>query len=202
MKIIYILPVIALISFTMASCNGNKKTSPQDEEIVIEDSICQMGGDDAHVAEVRNRENHTVSAPIAIAEEPIKAQLPQEPIAQAVIPQESRTEPNNNSSTANSTSSNDAEIMLQIRRLDERTNELLAKLEVLRSRLQQAKDQGIQVNTNSEFDLHNVLNELIDIKNEQIGLAKRLGNEMLERGYVNELEKMQQTKDQILNDPK
>lgn len=104
---------------------------------------------------------------------------------------------NNNASNQN-TSGNEAQILYQLQQLGERGRMMMPRIEALYRRQQQAQRQGILSNPQAQYDLNDAINELIDIKNEQIRLAEQLGDPQLVREYKEQRSKVYRAKDQML----
>lgn len=104
---------------------------------------------------------------------------------------------NNNASNQN-TSGNEAQILYQLQQLGERGRMMMPRIEALYRRQQQAQRQGILSNPQAQYDLNDAINELIDIKNEQIRLAEQLGDPQLVQEYKEQRSKVYRAKDQML----
>lgn len=104
---------------------------------------------------------------------------------------------NNNASNQNP-SSNEAQILYQLQQLGERGRMMMPRIEALYRRQQQAQRQGILSNPQAQYDLNDAINELIDIKNEQIRLAEQLGDPQLVQEYKEQRSKVYRAKDQML----
>lgn len=115
----------------------------------------------------------------------------------AQLEEEQIQQENDNTSNQNS-SSNEAQILYQLQQLGERGRMIMPKIEALYHRQQQAQRQGILSNPQAQFDLNDAINELIDIKNEQIRLAEQLGDQQLVQEYKEQRSKIYRAKDQML----
>ena len=104
---------------------------------------------------------------------------------------------NNNTSNQNP-SGNEAQILYQLQQLGERGRMMMPRIEALYRRQQQAQRQGILSNPQAQYDLNDAINELIDIKNEQIRLAEQLGDPQLVQEYKEQRSKVYRAKDQML----
>lgn len=104
---------------------------------------------------------------------------------------------NNNASNQNP-SGNEAQILYQLQQLGERGRMMMPRIEALYRRQQQAQRQGILSNPQAQFDLNDAINELLDIKNEQIRLAEKLGDPQLVQEYKEQRSKVYRAKDQML----
>lgn len=104
---------------------------------------------------------------------------------------------NNNASNQNP-SGNEAQILYQLQQLGERGRMMMPRIEALYRRQQQAQRQGILSNPQAQYDLNDAINELIDIKNEQIRLAEQLGDPQLVQEYKEQRSKVYRAKDQML----
>lgn len=104
---------------------------------------------------------------------------------------------NNNASNQNP-SGNEAQILYQLQQLGERGRMMMPRIEALYRRQQQAQRQGILSNPQAQYDLNDAINELIDIKNEQIRLAEQLGYPQLVQEYKEQRSKVYRAKDQML----
>lgn len=101
-----------------------------------------------------------------------------------------------NSSSVNMTQ--EAQIMNQLHELGEKGKRMMPRIEALYRRQQQAQRQGILSNPQAQYDLNDAINELIDIKNEQIRLAEQLGDSQLVREYKEQRSKVYEAKDKML----
>ena len=86
----------------------------------------------------------------------------------------------------------------QLQQLGERGRMMMPRIEALYRRQQQAQRQGILSNPQAQYDLNDAINELIDIKNEQIRLAEQLGDPQLVQEYKEQRSKVYRAKDQML----
>lgn len=116
---------------------------------------------------------------------------------QAQYEEEQIQQENNNASNQN-TSGNEAQILYQLQQLGERGRMMMPRIEALYRRQQQAQRQGILSNPQAQFDLNDAINELLDIKNEQIRLAEKLGDPQLVQEYKEQRSKVYRAKDQML----
>lgn len=108
---------------------------------------------------------------------------------------------NNSAHTSYSSSSQqekELEIMNKLHELGEKGKQMMPLIEQLYRRQQQAQHQGILSNPNAQYDLNDAINKLIDIKNEQIRLAERLGDAQLVKEYKDQRSSIYQAKDQML----
>lgn len=93
---------------------------------------------------------------------------------------------------------NELRIMNQLHELGEKGKRMMPRIEALYRRQQQAQRQGILSNPQAQYDLNDAINELIDIKNEQIRLAEQLGDPQLVQEYKEQRSKVYRAKDQML----
>lgn len=108
--------------------------------------------------------------------------------------------PSSHSSSTSYASSRDKElrIMNQLHELGEKGKRMMPRIEALYRRQQQAQRQGILSNPQAQFDLNDAINELIDIKNEQIRLAEQLGDPQLVKEYKEQRSQIYAAKDRML----
>lgn len=108
--------------------------------------------------------------------------------------------PSNSSESNYNNSQSNAErnIMAKLHQLNEKAKQKMPRIEALYRRQQQAQRQGILSNPNAQFDLNDAINEIIDIKNEQIRLAEQLGDAQLVREYKDQRNKIYEAKDKML----
>lgn len=110
--------------------------------------------------------------------------------------------PDNSSNYSSSSTSNKREnesrIMNKLHELSEKGKRMMPKIEALYRRQQQAQNQGILSNPQAQFDLNDAINELIDIKNEQIRLAEQLGDTQLVKEYKDQRSKIYKAKGMML----
>ena len=102
------------------------------------------------------------------------------------------------SSSSSSQRNQELEIMNQLHELGEKGKRMMPRIEQLYRRQQQAQRQGILSNPNAQFDLNDAIGKLIDIKNEQIRLAERLGDAQLVKEYKDQRNAIYRAKDQML----
>lgn len=102
------------------------------------------------------------------------------------------------SSSSSSQRDQELEIMNQLHELGEKGKRMMPRIEQLYRRQQQAQRQGILSNPNAQFDLNDAIGKLIDIKNEQIRLAERLGDAQLVKEYKDQRNAIYRAKDQML----
>lgn len=111
---------------------------------------------------------------------------------------EEQIQQENNNASSQNPSSNEAQILYQLQQLGERGRMMMPRIEALYRRQQQAQRQGILSNPQAQFDLNDAINELLDIKNEQIRLAEKLGDPQLVQEYKEQRSKVYRAKDQML----
>lgn len=102
------------------------------------------------------------------------------------------------SQTSSGKRDNELRIMNQLHELGEQGKRMMPRIEALYRRQQQAQRQGILSNPQAQYDLNDAINELIDIKNEQIRLAEQLGDPQLVQEYKEQRSKVYRAKDQML----
>lgn len=111
---------------------------------------------------------------------------------------EEQIQQENINASSQNPSSNEAQILYQLQQLGERGRMMMPRIEALYRRQQQAQRQGILSNPQAQFDLNDAINELLDIKNEQIRLAEKLGDPQLVQEYKEQRSKVYRAKDQML----
>lgn len=107
---------------------------------------------------------------------------------------------NENSSSQDYSSDRDNElrIMNQLHELGEQGKRMMPRIEALYHRQQQAQRNGILSNPQAQYDLNDAINELLDIKNEQIRLAEQLGDPQLVKEYKEQRSQILAAKDRML----
>lgn len=112
--------------------------------------------------------------------------------------QQRQEQHNNSGGYNNNNSSSEAQILYQLHQLGAQGKAIMPRIEVLYRRQQQAQRRGILSNPQAQFDLNDAINELIDIKNEQIRLAEQLGDPQLVQEYKNQRTQIYAAKDKML----
>lgn len=90
------------------------------------------------------------------------------------------------------------EIMFKLHQLGERGRDMMPRIEMLYHRQQQAQRQGILSNPEAQFDLSDAIDELINIKTQQIRLAEQLDDAQLVKEYKQQRSQIYKAKDQML----
>lgn len=110
-----------------------------------------------------------------------------------------REELRRRSRDANSKTNRKPELTQHIEQLDEKAQTVMARIDVHYSHLQQARSQNDATVNDIMMLLTNDFIELIDIKNEQIGLAIQAGKDKLVQEYQEQLDQINKEKDQMLS---
>ena len=90
------------------------------------------------------------------------------------------------------------EIMQKLHDLGEQGRAMMPQIEQLYRVQQQAQRNGILSNPDAQYNLRQALNRLLAIKDEQIKLAKQLGDANLVREYKTQRDQAQEAADLIL----
>lgn len=110
----------------------------------------------------------------------------------------SSTSSTSSSMTSASDRDNELRIMNRLHELGEKGKRMMPKIEALYLKQQQAQRQGILSNPQAQFDLNDAINDLLDIKNEQIRLAEQLGDPQLVKEYKEQRSQILAAKDRML----
>ena len=104
----------------------------------------------------------------------------------------------NNNYYSNGSNNIDMEIMLKLHELGEQGRAMMPQIEQLYRVQQQAQRNGILSNPEAQHNLRQALDQLLAIKDEQIKLARQLGDANLVREYQTQRDKLQESADIML----
>lgn len=189
-----------MLSLAVVSCGGDKQASPAVSDSAANDSAIHADEAPAPIPPIVPADgNHAKRDAEAVGVEPRKTTPP--PVQPKPAPVQNTVDKDAPvpSSDHGVSPTYKSELMNRLQQLDNQANQLMAHVEVVRDRQRVAQQQGVQPNPDDQLDLSNTIDALIDIRNEQIALAKKLGNKTLEDDYISKAANLYNTKRNSLN---
>lgn len=194
---------LTMLSLAAVSCNSDKSTPTPDNDSIIKDSIIlvhEAGSSHLPVKQSDDREDPRKNAELTGVQQS-QTSNPQNTSKPNIAPLNQDVDEGHPTADANNgvSPSYKTELMNRLRQLDEQANQLMAHVEVLNARQKMIQEQGVQTNPDDQLDLRNTIDALVDIRNEQIALAKKLGDKQMEEDYTDKAAKLYEIKRHTLN---